>query len=308
MKRAAVALLLAFGVGCRSSESSMALRPDSATMRERDAKLAERIAATPGGVETGKPIAQWILPRTLTEVSGIALTSDGRLLTHDDEHGQVTVIDPKRGVVLKRFVLGEAGTRGDFEGITMVGDKIFVVISNGNLFEFPEGANGQRVPYTAHETRLGRECEFEGVAYDSTARALVLACKNVGTKQYRDHVVLYRWSLDQTTDRISMITVPLDRAIGTNDWKGFHPSDITVDPSTGNYVMVASREKGLLEITPTGDVVRSMPLPEDSHSQPEGVAITRDGILIVSDEGTRRAPTITLYRWPAASVTNHASP
>jgi hypothetical protein len=308
MTRAALALLLVFGISCRSSDGSSALRPDSATLRERDATLAKRMAATPGGVETGKAIAQWILPRALTEVSGIALTPDGRLLTHDDEHGRITVIDPRRGVVLKRFVLGEAGTRGDFEGITIADDKIYVVISNGNLFEFTEGANGQRVPYTAHETRLGRECEFEGVAYDSTARSLVLACKNVGMKRYRDHLVLYRWSLDRTTDRLSMLTVPLSQVIGDHDWKGLHPSDITVDPSTGNYVIVASKETALVEITPTGTVVRSIALPEKTHSQPEGVAITRDGILIVSDEGTRRAPTITLYRWPAPSATNHSSP
>jgi uncharacterized protein YjiK len=308
MTRATAVMLLALGLGCRDFGQSMTQRADSATLRERDAKLARRIHATPGGVETGKPIAQWILPRALTEVSGIAMTTDGRLLTHDDEHGRVTVIDPKRGVVLKYFVIGEAGTRGDFEGITVVDSTIFVIVSNGNLFEFSEGTNGQRVPYTGHETRLGRECEFEGVAYDSTARALVLACKSVGMKQYREHVVLFRWSLERSTDRLSMITVPLQQVIGTNDWKGFHPSDITVDPSTGNYVLVASKEKGLVELTPTGTVVRSIALPEKTHSQPEGVAITRDGILIVSDEGTRRAPIITLYRWPAASATNQASP
>jgi uncharacterized protein YjiK len=297
-----------FALACRSSEGSRSLRGDSAELKARDAKLAQRMASTPGGIETGKPVARWILPRALTEISGIAMTSDGRLLTHDDEHGQITVIDPKRGAVLKRFVLGEAGTRGDFEGITVANGTIYVVVSNGNLLEFAEGANGQRMPYTVHETRLGRECEFEGVTYDASVKSLILACKNVGMKQYKDRVVLYRWSLERNTSRVTMLTIPLRAAIGENDWDGFHPSDITVDPRTGNYVLVASKEKGLLEITSSGSVVRSIPLPDEGHSQPEGVAITSDGILIVSDEGTRSAPTITLYRWPATSATNHASP
>jgi uncharacterized protein YjiK len=84
--------------------------------------------------------------------------------------------------------------------------------------------------------------------------------------------------------------------IGPNKWKNFHPSDLNIDPVTKNYVIVASHEKGLVVITPEGDVVRSEPLPGD-HRQPEGVAITPDRILMVSDEANVKPPAITLYRW-----------
>jgi hypothetical protein len=33
------------------------------------------------------------------------------------------------------------------------------------------------------------------------------------------------------------------------------------------------------------------------HEQAEGVAVTPDGILIISDEATRTPAAITLYRW-----------
>jgi uncharacterized protein YjiK len=74
---------------------------------------------------------------------------------------------------------------------------------------------------------------------------------------------------------------------------------MTIDPATKNYVLVASQEKALVEITSDGEFVRAGLLPEPSQ-QPEGVAITRDGILIIGDEGQDRAATITLYRWPLA--------
>lgn len=92
-----------------------------------------------------------------------------------------------------------------------------------------------------------------------------------------------------------MLTIPHSEAIGSNDWKGLHPSDITVDPTTGNYVLISAQEKALVEITPGGQVERSEELP-GKHPQPEGVAITKDNILIVSDEVSKRPASITLYR------------
>jgi hypothetical protein len=42
--------------------------------------------------------------------------------------------------------------------------------------------------------------------------------------------------------------------------------------------------------------VRSEEIPGE-HRQPEGVAITRDGILLISDEANVKPAVITLYRW-----------
>ena len=236
----------------------------------------------------------------MREVSGLALTSDGRLLTHGDELGQVFVIDPRGGALLKRFSIGNANAdaSADFEGITLAEGRILMVASNGMLYEFGEGEDGERVAFTIHDTRLGHECEFEGVAFDAAQGIVVLPCKNVGTRKLRDHLVLYRWRLAGSGDStLAPLAISLRAVIGSNPWKGLHPSDITVDPATGNYVLVAAQEKALIEITPSGEVVRAIPLP-GKHGQAEGLALTPDGILIVADEATNRAATLTLYRWP----------
>ena len=239
------------------------------------------------------------------EVSGLAVTSDGRLLAHGDEWGQVYVIDPRGGALLKRFTIGATGsdTRADFEGITVVGERIFMVASNGTLYEFAEGADGERVDFVVHDTRLGKECEFEGVAFDSTQGIVVLPCKNVGTKNLRDNLVLYRWRIGGNGDStLAPLIIPLSTVIGSNSWKDLHPSDVTIDPATGNYVLVAAQEKALIEITPLGVVVRASPLP-GKHKQAEGIALTPDGILIVGDEATTRPASLTLYRWPLTAAT-----
>jgi uncharacterized protein YjiK len=111
-------------------------------------------------------------------------------------------------------------------------------------------------------------------------------------------LLLYRYRLDDRgVTELSEISVPYSEAIDKHGWKKLRPSDITVDPFSGNYVLVAGQQQALVALTPTGTVVFWRPL-EGRHPQAEGIAITRDGILIISDEATNAAAAITLYRWP----------
>lgn len=293
---------IALGLGACRAASGRGERADSVLLNQRVARLEQRLADTSGAVDRAAPIAKWFLPPSLSEISGLALTSDGRVLSHGDELGRVSVLDPKRGVILKEFSIG---ARADFEGITMARGMIYMIDSDGQIYIFREGANGARVQYTLQDTRLGRECEFEGVAFDPAREALLLPCKNIEKKSMRNKLLIYVWKLrDRDPPRLSVIAIPLARVIGANAWKSLRPTDITIDPNTGHYVLVAAHERALVELTPNGEVVSSGPLPErDQHAQAEGVAITNDGILIIADEASTRAASITLYRWPLSPAT-----
>lgn len=271
---------------------------EAAAMADREKRLAARMA---GFADTtpGSPLARWVLPTELKEISGLAATKSGTLLAHNDEQGRVFVIDPKRGVVTKQFMLGSGDLRGDFEAIAADGDELFMLLSNGTIYRFREGGDGEAVKYTTIDTRLGRECEFEGMAV--AGETVLLSCKNVAKRGPKDQLVIYRWNLaGPSSQRPTMLTVPLASLTGPNGWKSLHPSDMAIDPVSKNYVIIASQEKALIEITPDGQVLRSGPLPEPSE-QAEGVAILRDGILVISDEGNRSPATITLYRWPIST-------
>lgn len=283
---------------CRPGSDRTAAKSDSAELAERAGRFDQALARPDTGKAKGDPVARWVLPPSLREISGLAITPQGRLLAHGDEQGRVVEIDYRRGTVLKQFLVGSPPVQADFEGIAAVGDVIYLLASNGNLYEFREGTDGARVKYRLHDTHLGRECEFEGVAFEPASNSLLLACKRVGKKSLRDFLVIYRWRLaGGNGSRLSELKLPLGPIIGSNKWKGLHPTDIAVDPTSGNYVLVASPERALIEVTPQGGVVSAGPLPS-RHRQPEGVAITKDGILIVSDEGGHQRAAITLYRRP----------
>jgi uncharacterized protein YjiK len=242
------------------------------------------------------PVAMWLMPPELREISGLAITARGTVLTHDDNVGRVYEIDPKTGILLKGFSLKD-GVRGDFEAITIAGPDIYLLESKGKIFKFKEGTDAEQVPYTVYDTGLKRQCEFESMAFEADSSRLLLACKKFLTKPAPHELLIYRIPLP-LGDRSAMTTlrIPIQDVIGSNKWKNFHPSDINIDPITKNYVIISSNQKALAVITPGGEVVRSGPLPGD-HRQPEGVAVTQDSLLMVSDESNVKPAALTLYRW-----------
>jgi len=298
--------------------SKAAAMPDSSALAQRSAQFAQRLAAPDSEATLGGAVARWIMPEQLKEISGLVLTDDGRLLGHGDEHAHVFEIDYRRGVLVKEFTLESGGTpvKGDFEGITTANGSVILFTSDGKLYQFKEGPDGAKLDFTMTDTHLGAQCEFEGVTFEKPTGSLLLACKKVKDKKDKDFVVIYKWKLGaDSSGRASKMTVPLADAIGSNEWDGLHPSDITIDPFNGNYVLIASRESAMFEVTPAGKVVFSRPLP-GVHAQAEGIAITKDSLLIISDEaaaknakpdlhphrvpddGTHRPAYVTVYRWP----------
>jgi uncharacterized protein YjiK len=277
---------------CRDTPKARAAELQKIAVARKN-ELANRLKAA--NKNDALPVAMWIMPPLLREISGLTLTSRGTVLTHDDNTGRVSEIDPKTGILIKSFSL-LGNQKEDFEAITIAGNDIYLMASDGKLFRFREGADGQQVSFQMFDTGLGKLCEFESLAYEADSTRLVMVCKRILDKQAPKDLVIYRMPLPLNRATFSIVQVPIKQVVGSNKWKGFRPSDITIDPFTRNYVIIASHEKGLVVLTPDGDVVRSEPLPGD-HRQPEGVAITRDSLLLISDEANVNPAAITLYKW-----------
>ncbi len=297
MRRACGLVMLVCAIpwatACREAPGAKAAELEKIVSARKQA-LSRRVATTDASPSKGMPIAEWIMPPQLREISGLALTSRGTVFAHDDNAGRVYEINPRTGILVKGFSL-LGNQKDDFEAIAIAGDDIYLMASDGKLFRFREGADGQQVSFLVFNPKLKNECEFESLAYEADSARLLMGCKRVLDKQVRE-LRIYKLPLPLNRSTITAQRIPLETIIGSNPWKDFRPSDMTIDPSSGNYVIIASHEKGIVVLTPDGDLVRSEPLPGD-HRQPEGVAITRDSILIVSDEASVKPPAITLYRW-----------
>jgi uncharacterized protein YjiK len=242
------------------------------------------------------PGDRWELPRALDEISGLAIDADGRVFAHQDERAIIFELEPSTHRVARQFTFGSPAIPGDFEAIALVGDSVVLVTSDGVLYVGARGRDGAAVPFVTYATGVGRSCEVEGLAYEPGDRSLLLACKVPRDAFTRGHVTIFRWSLDRRRlVEPAPLHIPVARLahpIGASD---FRPSDLTRDPRTGRFLLLAARERAIAELTPDGQVERVVRLQRKLHRQPEGIAITPDGALLVSDEAARGHATLSVY-------------
>jgi uncharacterized protein YjiK len=238
------------------------------------------------------------MPGRLDEISGLALTSEGRLFAHNDEHASVYEVDVGTGTVTRGFSLGDPAVRGDFEGIAVVGERIFLVTSRGMLYEFREGPPGSSVAFRETDLGVGDHCEVEGLAHHAADASLLVACKEVTPDD--SHVVIHRVPLDPTRGQLAPIRVAKERIRAAGGTRNFSPSAVAIDPETGHLVLLAARQEQILEITAAGEVVSVFRLSKSRHPRPEGLEIAPGGLLLMADERDEADARVTVYaRRPA---------
>ena len=254
------------------------------------------------GLQAGSA-THWELPRRLREISGLATTSDHRLLAHNDEVGVVFEIDYRDGSIVKEFQLADMTdpVADDFEGIAVADDRIYLVTSSGRLYESQEGAARESVLFRVYATGVGRDCEMESLAYDPTRRELLLMCKAARREDLAGRLAMYRWSIDEkqlSADSPTVVPVrDFARRILSNRYQ---PSGIERHPVSGNYFVVAARQGAIAEVTPAGEVLAARRFTAGWHRQIEGIAFAADGALIVADEGGGGRASLTVYPGPGS--------
>ncbi len=240
------------------------------------------------------------LPAALAEISGLAYTPDGRLLAHGDEQAVVYQIDLASGRPVKRFGIGGPGgpLLGDFEDIQVVGNRIFLVNSNGEIVEAPEGGDGEMKPPLRRGRGLGGACEVEGMTWDEGSKSLLLLCKQANGKRWKGQVVILAVSPEtgefEPEPRLVIREAELGRVTGARSFAG---SAITRHPRSGTYLMLAGSQRLYAEIDSTGKVLGGGKLSAQRHRQPEGIAIAPDLTLLISDEAAGGTATITGYAY-----------
>lgn len=304
--------LLSSAAGCREGRppgTDRASDPQQTTTAEAAAEPAAAAVDLAAYDLASPPSSQVRLPAELHEVSGLAVDDEGRVFAHGDEDATVYQLDPQSGQVTKRFALAATGSdpdlgkksrdgrlAGDFEDIAIVGDRFFLVSSNGVLLEFAEGQDGATVPYRAYPTGLDQVCEVEGLAHDRSTESLLLLCKTMREKSERRQVAVYSWSLADNrrgdTPRLVIQWNDLDPLTGG---KGFNGSAIALAPGGESLLMLAGPQQLFAEVGANGKPLRGGPIDKGTHPQPESLAFLPDGTLLVASEGGKGEAVLARY-------------
>lgn len=237
------------------------------------------------------------LPGKLTEASGLAVAGPGSVFTHNDEYAIIYEFRLSDGRVMRTFALGQPTLEGDFEGIATGQGRVFLVTSDGLIYSVPPGENGERVAYRVYDSGIGPRCEIEGLSQAPEPGELLLMCKRFRNDNNDPLLEIYRWRIGADHAEVEpFLSLPLDRLLDKDERAEFRPSGLEYNPVCQQLYVVSARNRVVLILTRSGELVGQHKLDESRHPQTEGIAVMADGRLVLADEGSRsRKGRLTIY-------------
>lgn len=236
------------------------------------------------------------LPSELKEISGLAWLKEDILATVQDEKGNIYIVDLTKGEVTEKI---DFGKNGDYEGIAARGEDIWVVRSDGRLYEVLK--NGE---VNVYDTPLDEDFDVEGLDWYEKKGVLLLACKGYPGqgKALKQKKTCYAFDPEtKLMDTKPFLVVDLaEVAQGKkrknkdevdeffNPGKGnkvFQPSGVSVHPLSGDIYLISTVGKKLLVYSRKGKLLHMETLHYDHFPQPEGICFSPEGKLYLSTEG-----------------------
>lgn len=242
---------------------------------------------SPPGYALGRP-QKFIMNEDLREISGIVFLNGNSdtMYAIEDEDGKLFYFHPGDG----QFPYTKFGKRGDYEDVTILDKKEFVVLrSDGSLFVFPLSLvhDGNRDNVRVYEQILPSG-EYEGLFGDGNGRLIAL-CKNCPDDDQPREVSGYVLQENKKGDPAITDHFKIDvsgiKLTSINHKVKFHPSCLARHPLTREWYLISSVNKVLLVLDDHWKVKASYPLDPVLFKQPEGLAFDRQGNMFISNEG-----------------------
>lgn len=240
------------------------------------------------------PVEKFFLPYVLAEVSGLTYLEEDRVLCVEDELGKVYEYDLKSKEIVNAITFSKPG---DFEGIEVVEDTVYVLKSNGDLYAFAytkENATGA----TRYESKLSQENDTEGLGFNPYSGSLLIACKAEEKIKGVNAIGKTIHGFDRkkkklNDDPVFWITAKKmkDFFEANRDYEyeedriKFEPSAIANNPLDGYFYLLASVGKLLIVLDKNGNIKATYPIAPDILGQPEGITFSPNGNLYISSEG-----------------------
>ena len=300
------------------SRATDASQQSSNPARPSDTKAPNARPRVPNSVsryDFRKPSQVWLLPEPLREISDIALLSNDELACVQDEKGVVYVyhLGTSRITDMIHF-----GARGDYEGIAVVGERLFVLRSDGRLYQLSRLTHHPSV--RTFDLGLPKS-EAEGLCLDEQHARLLITIK--GHEEGRSKDLRPIFAFDLSTETLSVTPaielnvhdvrhfakeheLEIPRHINKNG-DGMRsalrvmPSALGVHPVTGEIYLLSSVDHVLISCTGDGDITGYVRLDTDRFRQPEGIAFFANGDMLISNEGHGKQATLLRLDWQASS-------
>lgn len=224
------------------------------------------------------------LPDSLSEISGISYyAKDTSVFAIVDEDGLLYKISLTHKNTIKDWRFDK---KHDFEDVVLHDSVFYVLISNGDIetIRFGKGdtimTSKSQFPDADKKTN-----EFESLYYDNNLKQVVLVCKNCEDDKNKEKVSAYSFndSAQSYTPVFTIDAAPVAEKFGLEKMK-LKPSAVALNPATNEFYILASVNKLLVVTDSNWKFKEAYELDPAIYKQPEGIAFTPAGDMIVSNE------------------------
>ncbi len=233
----------------------------------------------------------WKMPEVLREISGIGYVDADRFACIQDEVGVVYIYNTATSFIESTISFAPPG---DYEGIVVVKDNIYVTCADGRIYEII-GFRSTKPQVKEYGTHLTVRQNVEGVCYDKKMNRLLIAIKGQeeGDPMFKG---IYAFDLHTKTMAVKpVIKIDLQdpQLVKLRTKKNssiYQPSEIDIHPVSGDiYVLEAVRSQ-LLVMDFQGKIKALYALDKSVFNHPEGMLFTPSGDLYIANEGKRQLP------------------
>jgi len=256
--------------------------------------------------DLGTPDARYKLPAYLEEISGLSYYGKGKIACVQDEKANIYIWNLEKEKIIEKYDFGDDA---DYEDITVVGNTAYILRNNGSIYRIKNFKKKDR-KVKKYKTELKAKNDTEGMAFDPTANALLIACKGSPSIEkenpYEGYKAIYKFDLEEG----KLVTRPhflidldrldsyIDRSVFTKlsvklakslrlieSETSFKPSGIAIHPLDDEIYIISSVGKLLIILNREGKVQDVRELDPKIFRQPEGICFSPTGDMFISNEG-----------------------
>lgn len=273
-----------------------------------------KVINSPLGYDFSKPQLTIILPEILHEISGITIIDSTTVACIQDENGILFLYDTKQHKIKRQITFA---LNGDYEGITRVDQMLYILRSDGVLFEIKD-YNSEKVKVKSYATRIPA-INNEGLCYDAANNRLLIGSKGKINKDplYKDQRFIYEFNLktkalNQTPIfNFNITDINISAKLKGVDFQkrknkkghlvevGFklNTSEIALHPITKKLYVLSAVDHCLFVFTSNGRLEHIEQLNTVIFNKAEGLSFFPNGDMIITNEGQAHQPTLLRFNY-----------
>jgi len=255
-----------------------------------------------------------VLPAILHEISGITILDSTTVGCIQDENGILFLYDINRSRIRKQIPFG---LNGDYEGICRVNNTLYILRSDGVIFEI-ENYTSEKLHVKEYKTGIPA-INNEGLCYDLENNRLLIGSKGKINRDplNKDKRLIYEFNLKtKLLNQMPVLNININDINLSAKLKGIaflkkknkngdlievgfelNTSEIAIHPITKQLYVLSSTDHCLFIFNLNGNLEVIEPLNPNLFNKAEGLSFFPNGDMLISNEGQAHQPTMLKFKY-----------